>query len=121
MDPTAFGDFEWYIIFMFVVVLYIYFSLIKEKNYNAIFSALTLYTIHWFVEIINALIWHFTGDALWAVPDGSGFIFLVGVGVELSFMFMIAGVVQTKLLPDDPKKKMLGLPAPLGSGWETHC
>ena len=125
MDPETFNalqqvrkmdQFEWYIIFMFVVVLYVYFSLVKEKNFNAIFSALTLYTIHWFVEIINALICHFTGNALWAVPDGSGFVFLVGVGAELSFMFMIAGVVQTKLLPDDPKTKILGLPAPLAIG-----
>ncbi|MHA1112317.1 MAG: hypothetical protein ACTSRE_14525 [Promethearchaeota archaeon] len=109
-------QFEWYVIFMFVVVLYVYFSLVKEKNFNAIFSALTLYTIHWFVEIVNALICYFTGDALWAVPAGSAFVFLVGVGAELSFMFLIAGVVQTKLLPDDPKTKILGLPAPLAIG-----
>ena len=109
-------QFEWYVIFMFVVVLYVYFSLVKEKNFNAIFSALTLYTIHWFVEIVNALICHFTGDALWAVPEGSAFVFLVGVGAELSFMFLVAGVVQTKLLPDDPKTKILGLPAPLAIG-----
>ena len=124
MDPTDetlaalaqvrnMNQFEWSIIFMFVVVLYVYFSLVKEKNFNAILSALTLYTIHWFVEIINALICYLTGNALWAVPAGSGFVLLVGVGAELSFMFMVAGVVQTKLLPDDPKKKILGLPAPL--------
>ena len=109
-------QFEWGIIFMFVVVLYVYFSLVKEKNFNAILSALILYTIHWFVEIINALVCYFSGNALWAVPAGSGFVFLVGVGAELSFMFMVAGVVQTKLLPDDPKKKILGLPAPLAIG-----
>ena len=127
MDPTDetlaalaqvrnMNQFEWSIIFMFVVVLYVYFSLVKEKNFNAILSALTLYTIHWFVEIINALICYLTGNALWAVPAGSGFVLLVGVGAELSFMFMVAGVVQTKLLPDDPKKKILGLPAPLAIG-----
>ncbi|MBN2157052.1 MAG: hypothetical protein JW776_13495 [Candidatus Lokiarchaeota archaeon] len=112
----AMDQFQWYVIFMFVVVLYIYFSEAKKKNFNAIFSALILYTIHWFVEIINALIQHFTGDALWAVPAGSAFVLLVGVGIELSFMFSIAGIVQTKLLPDDPKKKILGLPAPLAIG-----
>ena len=75
MDPTDetlaalaqvrnMNQFEWSIIFMFVVVLYVYFSLVKEKNFNAILSALTLYTIHWFVEIINALICYLTGNAL---------------------------------------------------------
>ncbi len=61
-------QFEWYVIFMFVVVLYIYFSEVKKKNFNAIFSVLTVYTIHWFVEIINALVQKFAGDALWTVP-----------------------------------------------------
>jgi hypothetical protein len=109
-------QFEWYVIFMFVVVLYIYFSEVKKKNFGAIVAGLSLYTIHWFVEIINALVQHFTGDALWAVPDGSSFVLLVGVGIELSLMFSIAGIVQSKLLPDDPKKKLLGLPYPLAIG-----
>ena len=125
MDPSTFealqqlrkmDQFEWYVIFMFVVVLYVYFSEVKKKNFNAILSALILYTIHWFVEIINALVQYYTGDALWAVPDGSAFVLLVGVGIELSLMFSISGIVQSKLLPDDPKKKILGLPAPLAIG-----
>lgn len=126
MDPTdetiaalaqvrQMDQFEWYVIFMFVVVLYIYFTEGK-KNMNIVLSALVLYTIHWFVEIINALFEHFLGNALWTVPDGSAFVLLVGVGIELSFMFMIAGIVNTKLLPEDPKKKILGLPAPLAVG-----
>ena len=31
------------------------------------------------------------------------------VGIELSFMFSIAGVVLSKLLPADPKAKILGI------------
>jgi hypothetical protein len=34
---------------------------------------------------------------------------LVGVGIELSFMFSIAGLVMSKLLPADPKMKILGI------------
>jgi hypothetical protein len=110
-------DFQWYVIFMFVVVLYIYFSEVKNKNFKAIVAGLTLYTIHWFVEIINALIQHFFGNALWTVSYGSSFVLLVGVGIELSFMFLIAGVAQSKLLPEDKKTKMFGfLPAPLAIG-----
>ena len=36
-------------------------------------------------------------------------ILLIGVGVELSFMFSIAGLVLSKLLPDDPKRRILGV------------
>jgi len=125
MDPTELAleqlrkmdQFQWYVIFMFVVVLYIYFSEVKKKNFNAIVAGLVLYTIHWFVEIINALVQHFLGDALWTVPDGSAFVLLVGVGIELSLMFSIAGITQTKLLPEDRKTKLFGLiPFPLAIG-----
>ena len=110
------NNFELYVIFMFVVVLYIYFSEVKKKNFRTLAAALVLYTIHWFVEIINAFIQHFSGYALWTVPSGTAFGLMVGVGIELSLMFSIAGIVQAKLLPDDPKTKMFGIPVPLAIG-----
>ncbi len=105
------GDnFQWYVILMLVVVLYIYFTEIKNGQWRTVVSGLTLYGIHWFVEIINALIQRFSGHALWTVPIGTAWLILIGVGVELSLMFSIAGIVAVKMLPDDPKKKILGLP-----------
>jgi hypothetical protein len=65
--------------------------------------------VHWFYEILNALIQHFSGHALWTVPTGTAFLLLVGVGIELSFMFSLAGLVMSKLLPADPKMKLLGI------------
>jgi hypothetical protein len=56
------------------------------------------------------LIQHFSGHALWTVPTGTAFLLLVGVGIELSFMFAIAGLVLSKLLPEDPEMKILGIP-----------
>jgi len=43
--------------------------------------------VHWFVEIVNALIQYFSGHALWTVPAGSAFVIMVGVGIEISLMF----------------------------------
>jgi hypothetical protein len=110
--------FNLYVIFMLVVVLYIYFSEYENKNYRAIAAGLTLYGIHWFVEIVNAIIQHISGHALWTVPSGTAYLIFVGVGIELSLMFAIAGIVQSKLLPDDPKERMFsigkfGVPKPL--------
>ncbi len=65
--------------------------------------------VHWFVEIVNALVQHFSGHALWTVPTGTAFLLLIGVGVELSLMFSIAGLVFSKLLPADPKTRLLGI------------
>jgi len=101
--------FQWYVITFLAIVIYIYFSEIKNKNWNGIAAGLSLYMVHWFVEIVNSLIQHFSGHALWTAPAGTAFLILIGVGVELSFMFSIAGLAFSKLLPEDPKAKMFGV------------
>ncbi len=105
------GDlFQWYVITLLALVMYIYTNEISKKNWKGVAAGLALYSVHWFVEILNALIQHFSGHALWTVPTGTAFLLLIGVGVELSFMFAVAGLVLSKLLPADPKLKILGIP-----------
>jgi hypothetical protein len=104
------GDnFQWYVITLLAVVVYIYFNEISNKNWKGIAAGLALYSVHWFYEILNALIQHFSGHALWTVPTGTAFLLLIGVGIELSFMFSVAGLVMSKLLPADPNMKLLGI------------
>jgi hypothetical protein len=104
------GDnFQWYVITFLALVVYIYFNEISKGNWKGIAAGLALYSVHWFYEILNALIQHFSGHALWTVPTGTALLLLVGVGIELSFMFSIAGLVMSKLLPADPKLKLLGV------------
>lgn len=102
--------FQWYVITLLALVLYVYANEFSKKNWKGIAAGLALYGVHWFYEILNALVQHFSGHALWTVPTGTAFLLLVGVGVELSFMFAIAGLVLSKLLPTDPKVKILGIP-----------
>jgi len=101
--------FQWYFIPLFAFVVYIYFNEIQKKNWRGVASGLALYAVHWFYEIVNALIQHFSGHALWTVPTGTSFLLLVGVGWELSMMFAVAGLIFSKILPDDPKAKVLGV------------
>ena len=104
------GDtFQWYVITLFAFVVYIYFNEISKSNWKGIAAGLSLYMVHWFFEIMNALIQHFSGNALWTVPSGTAFLLLIGVGVELSLMFSVAGLIFSKLLPADPKTKILGI------------
>ena len=104
------GDpFQWYVITLLALVIYVYVTEISQKNWKGIAAGLALYGVHWFYEILNALIQHFTGHALWTVPTGTAFLILIGVGIELSFMFAIAGLVLSKLLPADPRLKILGI------------
>ncbi len=102
--------FQWYVITLLALVMYVYTNEISKKNWKGVAAGLALYGVHWFFEILNALIQHFSGHALWTVPTGTAFLLLVGVGIELSLMFSIAGLVLSKLLPADPQLKILGLP-----------
>jgi hypothetical protein len=52
--------FQWYVIPLLAAVIYIYSSEVHNKRWNVVAAGLALYTVHWFVEIINALIRHFT-------------------------------------------------------------
>lgn len=101
--------FQWYVITLLALVVYVYFNEISKKNWKGVAAGLSLYMVHWFVEIANALVQHFSGHALWTVPTGTAFLLLIGVGVELSLMFSIAGLVFSKLLPADPKTRLLGI------------
>jgi hypothetical protein len=111
LDILRGGDnFSWYVITLLALVVYVYANEISNRNYKVVAAGLALYAVHWFYEILNALIQHFSGHALWTVPEGTSFLLLVGVGVELSLMFAIAGLAMAKLLPEDPNVKILGIP-----------
>ena len=104
------GDpFQWYVITLLALMVYVYFTEIANRNWRGIAAGLSLYMVHWFVEIINAIIQHTTGHALWTAPTGTAFLILIGVGVELSLMFSIAGIVFSKILPEDQHMKIMGL------------
>ena len=103
-------NFNWTFIFILSVVFYIYWSELNKKNFKVIYAGLALYGVHWFYEIMNAVICHCTGYALWHVsPESTSWIILVGVCWELSLMFSIAGFTAD-LLPEDKHKKILGIP-----------
>ena len=101
--------FQWYFIPLLAFVVYIYFNEIAKKNWRGVAAGLSLYMVHWLYEIANALIQHFSGHALWTVPAGTSFLLLIGVGVELSLMFAVAALIFSKVLPEDPKRKILGI------------
>ena len=102
-------NYQWYVITLVLLVAYVYGHEYERGNIKAIAAGLGLYMVHWFVEIVNALIHHFTGHALWTVPAGTAFLIMIGVCIEISLMFSISGIVMTKILPKDPRAKILGI------------
>jgi hypothetical protein len=103
-------NFNWTFIALLALVVYVYASEIQKKNFRAVAAGLALYTVHWFYEILNAVISTVSGYALWTVsPESTSFILLIGVSWELSMMFAFAGLTMSKLLPENPRLKILGI------------
>ena len=68
--------FQWYVVTLVALALYVYINEISKGNWKVVAGGLALYMVHWSVEIINALIQHFSGHALWTVPSGTAFLIL---------------------------------------------
>jgi hypothetical protein len=65
----------------------------------------------WFNEIWNALVFHATNHApVWGAPGQTAYLILIGLNIEITFMFAIAGITFGKMLPADKKLKVLGIP-----------
>lgn len=103
--------FQWYVIPLFALVVYVYASEIEKKNWSLVFAGLTYWGLDWFNEIWNGLVFHFTQYApVWGTPGKSAFVILIGLNIEICFMFAIAGIVFAKMLPADKKLKIFGIP-----------
>jgi hypothetical protein len=105
------SQFEWTVIPLFALVVYVYAVEIERRNWSLVFAGLAFWGMDWFNEIWNSLVLHFTGYApVWGAPGKTAYLILVGLNVEICFMFAIAGVVFGKMLPADRTLRILGVP-----------
>jgi hypothetical protein len=103
--------FQWYVIPLFALVAYVYAVEIERKNWNLVFAGLAFWGMDWFNEIWNSLVFHFTQYApVWGAPGKTAYLILIGLNIEITFMFAISGIIFSKTLPADPRTKVLGLP-----------
>jgi hypothetical protein len=103
--------FQWYVIPLFALVVYVYSVEIERGNWNLVFAGLAFWGMDWINEIWNSLVLHLTGYApMWGAPADTALLILVGLNIEIMFMFSIAGIAFGKMLPPDPKQKILGIP-----------
>jgi len=107
-DPS---HFQWYVVPLFLIVLYIYSVEVERKNWNVLFGGLALWGMDWFNEIWNGLVFHFNKFApVWGTPGATAYNILIGLNIEITFMFAIMGIFACKMLPQDKKLKILGIP-----------
>lgn len=107
-DPHLF---KWYAIALLAFVVYVYAVEVERRRWDVVAAGVAVFLADWFNEIINVLVLHVSDRApLWAATGPTAYQFLVGLNVEIVFMFALAGIVYTKLLPRDRAVRVLGLP-----------
>ncbi len=105
------SNFEWSTIAFLGIALYIYTIEIEQRRLPVVFAGLALWLMDWFNELVNSAILHISHHAaLWTVTGHTSYLILIGLSIEISFFFLIAGIPFVKSLPKDPKQRILGIP-----------
>ncbi len=107
-DPVAF---QWSTVFLLGVVFYVYAVEVERRRWDIILAGLTLWCMDWFNELVNSAVLHISNRAaLWTVTGHTSYLILIGLTIELTLFFLTAGVVFVKMLPPEPKLRILGIP-----------
>lgn len=105
------AHFEWYFVNLLAVVVYVYSVEVRAKRWDTVVLGLGFWAGELVWEIVNALVLKFSGfSAMWTVAGKSVYLLLVGVNVEIYFMFAMAPIVLFNLLPADRNVRILGMP-----------
>lgn len=105
------SQFQWYVIPLFALVVYVYMGEVERRNWNLLFAGLAFWGMDWFNEIWNSLVFHFTNYApVWGAPGQTAYLILIGLNIEICFMFAIAGITFGKMLLPDRHARILGIP-----------
>jgi hypothetical protein len=106
-DPA---HFQWYVITLLLVVFYAYGEQAAEQRWSVVLGGLAFWLMDWVNEIWNGLLFHFSGFApAWGTPGASAYVILIGLNIEISFMFLLMGLYAVRLLPKDRHMKILGI------------
>jgi hypothetical protein len=113
-DPHLF---KWYAVTLLALVIYVYANEVDRGRWDVLAAGLAVWLADWFNEIINALVLQASNRAaLWTTTGPTAYQILIGLNVEIMFMFALAGIVYVKLLPADRATRILGMPNRLAVG-----
>lgn len=100
------ANLQWYVVVIITLILYVYTTELEKKRTGLVFLGVYFFaTSGVILEIVNALILHFTGySALWTTPGRSAFVIYAGWNVEILFLAAIGGLSVLKGLPERTAK-----------------
>jgi hypothetical protein len=105
------SQFQWYVIPLLAFVFYVYTVEVEKRNWNLVLAGLAFWGMDWLNEIVNSLVFHFTNYApIWGAPGKTAFLILIGLNIEIMFMFAVSGIIWSKMLLPDKKIKIFGIP-----------
>jgi len=120
-DPS---HFQWYVIPLLLLVFNAYAREAADKRWAVVLGGIAFWLMDWINEIWNGLLFHFSGFApAWGTPGGSAYVILIGLNIEITFMFALMGLGFVSVLPADRKLKILGINNRwfLASGFSVLC
>jgi hypothetical protein len=97
-DPS---QFKWYAVTLLALVLYVYAVEVERRRWDIVLAGVALWLMDWFNEVANSVILELSDRAaLWTATGETSYQILIGLNLEISMMFAIAGVVFAKTLPE---------------------
>jgi hypothetical protein len=105
------ANFQWSTVTLLGLVVYVYAVEVERQRWEIILAGLGFWLMDWFNELVNSAIFFATDRApLWTVTGDTSFLILIGLNIEISMLFLIAGIAFVKSLPADTKQRILGVP-----------
>jgi hypothetical protein len=104
------ANFDWPIVYMLALTVFIYSGEIMAQRWKVIAAGLAFWFADWINELVNSAILFWSGRApLWVETGHTSYQILVGLNAETTLLFLLCGMVFAKLLPANPRAKILGL------------
>jgi len=104
------STFQWSTVALLGLAIYVYAVEIERRRFDIVLAGLAFWLMDWFNELANSAIFHASGEApLWTISGSTSYLILIGLTIEISLLFFVAGVAFVKQLPADRGARILGL------------
>jgi len=105
------NTFQWSTVALLGLAVYVYAAEIERRRFDVVLAGLAFWLMDWFNELANSAIFHASGEApLWTISGSTSYLILIGLTIEISLLFVVAGVAFVKQLPAERGARVLGLP-----------
>src|SRR5437763_16809516 len=93
---------QWSTVALLGFAVYVYAVEIERRRFDVVLAGLAFWLMDWFNELANSAIFHASGEApLWTISGSTSYLILIGLTIEISMLFVVAGVAFVKQLPAD--------------------